>query len=363
MSVPFLDLKQLNAAYAPGIDAAYARVMASGWYIAGQELDAFEREFADWCEVAHCVGVGNGLDALVLILRALDIGSGDEVLVPANTFIATWLAVSQVGAIPVPVEPIEGTYNLDPEALAAAITPRSRAVIPVHLYGQPADMSRIEAIAAEHGLKLIEDAAQAHGARWAGRRVGSFGDAAAFSFYPGKNLGALGDGGAVTTRDAALAERIRLLRNYGSRIKYEHEAAGINSRLDELQAAFLRAKLPGLDADNARRRAIAARYTAGLQGAGFVLPAVAADAVPVWHLYVIRHPERERLMAHLRGRGIGVVIHYPKPPAAQGAYADRRFAATPLSDRLHHEVLSLPMSPTLGYDQVDEVIAALRDFR
>jgi len=224
-------------------------------------------------------------------------------------------------------------------------------------------MSRIEAIAAEHGLKLIEDAAQAHGGRWAGRRVGSFGDAAAFSFYPGKNLGALGDGGAVTTRDAALAERIRLLRNYGSRIKYEHEAAGINSRLDELQAAFLRAKLPGLDADNARRRAIAARYTAGLQGAGFVLPTVAADAVPVWHLYVIRHPERERLMAHLRGRGIGVVIHYPKPPAAQGAYADRRFVATPLSDRLHHEVLSLPMSPTLGDDQVDEVIAALRDFR
>lgn len=360
--IPFLDLKAVNAVYAKALDAAYARVMDSGWYVTGKELDAFEQEFADWCGVQHCVGVGNGLDALHLILKAYGIGAGDEVIVPANTFIATWLAVTQVGATPVPVEPVESSYNIDPELLEAAITPRTKAIMPVHLYGQPAAMLAINAIAARHGLRVIEDAAQAHGASIAGRRAGALGDAAAFSFYPGKNLGALGDGGAVTTNDAALAKRIRLLRGYGSQVKYEHEVQGINSRLDELQAAFLRAKLPGLDADNARRRAIAARYCAGLKGAPFVLPEVAADATSVWHLFVIRHPQRERLLAYLHANGVGAAIHYPKPPHQQGAYAGERFVPTPLSDQLHREVLSLPISPTLTDAEVDRVIAVLRSF-
>ena len=267
-TVPFLDLRAAHAEVRDALDAAYRRVVGSGAYVLGAEVEAFEREFAAYCGVGHCVGVGNGLDALHLVLRAYGVGPGDEVVVPSNTFVATWLAATHAGATPVPVEPDPATYNLDPARLEAAITPRTRAIVAVHLYGQPADMDPVREVARRHGLPVVEDAAQAHGARYRGRRAGALGDAAAFSFYPGKNLGGLGDGGAVTTDDAALADRVRVLRNYGSREKYHNEVVGVNSRLDPLQAAFLRAKLPHLDAWNARRAAVAARYLDGLGGVG-----------------------------------------------------------------------------------------------
>lgn len=343
------------------LDAAFRRVMASGRYILGEELRAFESEFAAYCGVKHCIGTGNGLDALHLILRAMDIGPGDEVIVPANTFIATWLAVSYAGAVPVPVEPLESTYNLDPSRLEEAITPRTRAVIAVHLYGQPADMDSIREIARAHNLKVIEDAAQAHGARYKGRRTGGLGDAAGFSFYPGKNLGAFGDGGAVTTDDDTLADRVRLLRNYGSPVKYAHDIKGFNSRLDELQAAFLRVKLTRLDAWNDRRRRLATQYLDGLSTIpGVVLPHVPAWAEPVWHLFVIRTPHRDLLQRRLAERGIETLIHYPVPPHKQGAYKEMAGRSYPVTERLHGEVLSLPMGPAMTDDDVSCVISALR---
>ncbi|MDS4018974.1 MAG: DegT/DnrJ/EryC1/StrS family aminotransferase [Candidatus Competibacter sp.] len=360
--VEFLDLKAPQIELRSPLESACDRVLNSGWYILGREVEAFEREFAAYCEAEHCVGVGNGLEALHLILRACGIGPGDEVIVPANTYIATWLAVSYAGATPAPVEPDARTYNLDPALLEAAITRRTRAVLPVHLYGQPADMDPINAIAARHGLKVIEDAAQAHGARYKGRRVGGLGDAAGFSFYPGKNLGALGDGGAVVTNDAELADRVRVLRNYGSRIKYHNEVKGFNSRLDELQAALLRAKLPVLDEWNARRRDVAARYRDGLAGSELGLPFVPEWAEPVWHLFVARHPRREALQQRLQQAGIGTMIHYPIPPHLQPAYAELGFGAGafPLAEALHREVLSLPMGPHLTLDELARVAAAVR---
>jgi dTDP-4-amino-4,6-dideoxygalactose transaminase len=360
-TVPFLDLKAINAAHRAELLQAFERVLDSGWYVLGQEVAAFESEYAQWCGAGHAVGVANGLDALVLALRALGIGPGDEVIVPSNTYIATWLAVSHVGAVPVPVEPEAASFNLDPARIEAAITPRTRAVLPVHLYGQAADLDGILAVARRHGLRVVEDGAQAHGARWRGRRIGAHGDAVAWSFYPGKNLGALGDGGAVTTDDPALAERIRVLRNYGSRAKYHNEVIGSNSRLDELQAALLRVKLRSLDAGNARRRDIAARYGAGLVGPGLRLPQAAAEAEPVWHLYVVRHPQRDHLAAALAAAGIGTVIHYPVAPHLQPAYAalGRAAGSLPLSEALHREVLSLPIGPTQTDAQTDAVIAAV----
>jgi dTDP-4-amino-4,6-dideoxygalactose transaminase len=361
-AIPFLDLKSIQLRHADALKAAFDRVLQSGWYVLGQELAGFEREYAEYCGAAHAVGVANGLDAMVLVLRALDIGAGDEVIVPSNTYIATWLAVTAVGARPVPVEPVEATANLDPTRLAAALTPRTRAVMPVHLYGQPVPMAPVLAFAREHGLKVIEDAAQAHGARIGNRRVGAHGDAVAWSFYPGKNLGALGDGGAVTTDDAALAERIRVLRNYGSRVKYHNEVIGTNSRLDELQAALLRAKLPLLDAENERRRAIAARYLEGLRSLPLGLPQVADGVTSVWHVFVIRHRGRDGLVKGLAERGIGTLVHYPVPPHRQPAYAGLAIAAgaLPISERLHAEVLSLPMGPTMSDGDVERVIAAVR---
>ena len=310
----------------------------------------------------HCVGVGNGLEALHLILRAYGIGPDDEVIVPANTYIATWLAVSYAGARPVPVDPDERTYNLDPELIDAAITPRTRAIMPVHLYGQPADMDPIKAIAARHGLKVIEDAAQAHGTRYKGRRVGGLGDAANFSFYPGKNLGALGDGGAVVTNDADLAEKVRVLRNYGSRVKYHNEAKGFNSRLDELQAALLRVKLRHLDAWNERRRQVARVYLENLAATDLVLPWVPEWAEPVWHLFLVRHPQRDAWQQRLQQAGIGTMIHYPIPPHLQPAYAEMGFGegAFPVTEAIHREVLSLPMGPHLELAEQDQVIQALR---
>lgn len=362
MAVSFLNLGRLNGSIRPALDAAYQRVADSGWYITGPEVEAFEAEFARYCGVQHCLGVGNGLDALVLLLRAYGVGPGDEVLVPSNTFIATWLAVSQCGATPVPVEPDAHTHNMDPARAEQAITPRTRAIMPVHLYGQTADMDPLVALAERHGLVVIEDAAQAQGAEYKGRRAGALGHAAGTSFYPGKNLGALGDAGAVLTDDAAIAQKVRTLRNYGSRVKYEHLEAGYNSRLDELQAAFLREKLKVLDGWNEQRRAIARQYDEGLRGLPLQLPVVPAWALPVWHLYVVATPQRDGLRAFLEERGIGTVIHYPKPPHLQDCYPGYRGMDLPLATRLAGEVVSLPMSPDMTDTEVAEVVGAVRAF-
>jgi dTDP-4-amino-4,6-dideoxygalactose transaminase len=355
--IPFLDLKAAYLELKPEIDAAVAHVLHSGWYVLGAEVEAFEAEYALYCEAAHCVGVANGLDALVLALRALNVGPCDEVIVPSNTYIATWLAVSAVGARPIPAEPMEASYNIDPARIAEKITPLTKVILPVHLYGQPADLDPVLDLARTHGLKVLEDAAQAHGARYKGRRIGAHGDVVAWSFYPGKNLGALGDGGAVTTNDASVADKIRVLRNYGSRVKYTNEVAGVNSRLDPIQAAVLRVKLRHLDEWNGRRCAIAAQYSRELAGAGLVLPLVPEWAEPVWHLYVVRSRDRDGLQQRLNEAGIGTLIHYPIPPHMQAAYADLGLApeALPLARQLASEVLSLPMGPHLKEEPAREV--------
>ena len=364
MKIPFLDLGAATRELRPALDAAVARVLDSGWYILGPEVAAFEADWAAFCGADHAVGMANGLDALTLALRALDVGPGDEVIVPSHTFIATWLAVSAVGATPVPVEPDAATCNIDPTRIEAAITARTKAIIPVHLYGQPADMAAILPLARKHGLKILEDAAQAHGAGIAGQRVGAHGDVVAWSFYPGKNLGALGDGGAVTTNNAALAERMQLLRNYGSRSKYENEERGCNSRLDPLQAAILGVKLKVLDDWNSRRQAIAARYLAGLCDTPLILPQVPRWADPVWHLFVIRQQNRDALQAHLAKAGVETLIHYPIAAHEQPAYAALGLtgAQLPLAQSLSRQVLSLPIGPHLSDDQVTRVIAAVQDF-
>lgn len=358
--IPFLDLGAAYRELKPEIDAAVSRVLDSGWYILGPEVEAFEADWAEYCQARHAVGLANGLDALILALRALDVGPGDEVIVPSNTYIATWLAVSAVGATIVPVEPDPATHNIDPAGIASAITERTRVLLPVHLYGQPADLDPILEIARQHGLRVVEDAAQAHGARYKGKRIGAHGDVVCWSFYPGKNLGALGDGGAITTDDAAIADRIALLRNYGSRQKYVNEEPGANSRLDPLQAAVLRAKLPYLDEWTARRCAIAAAYTTGLQNTGLVLPYVPDWAQPTWHLYVVRTQERSTLQARLTENGIGTQIHYPIPPHMQAAYASMGFVPDdfPLARRLADEVMSLPMGPQLDLSLAGQVVAA-----
>ncbi|GMV31759.1 MAG: aminotransferase [Rhodanobacteraceae bacterium] len=361
--VPFLDLKAAYLELKPEIDAAIARVLESGWYILGEEVEAFETEFAGYCGSQHCIGVANGLDALHLALRALDVGPGDEVIVPSNTYIATWLAVSQAGATPVPVEPDPLTHNLDPSRVAAAITPRTRVLMPVHLYGQPVDLDPVLALAHQHGLRVVEDAAQAHGARYRGNRLGAHGDLVAWSFYPGKNLGALGDAGALTTNDAGLAERLRALRNYGSRVKYVNDEAGWNSRLDPLQAAVLRVKLRHLDAWNARRAALAVAYDEVLADLSLIRPRVPDWADPAWHLYVVQVERRDDVQRELASRGIGSLIHYPVPPHRQQAYAKAGLpqGSLPIAERLAGSVLSLPMGPQLDLHAPRVVAAALRD--
>jgi dTDP-4-amino-4,6-dideoxygalactose transaminase len=360
--IQFLDLKRLNLELKDALDAAYRRVISSGWYILGPEMEAFEEEYARFSEVRYCIGVGNGLDAIRLLLTAYGIGPGDEVIVPSNTFIATWLAVSQCGAIPVPVEPSIETYNMDPDLIERAVSRRTCAIIPVHLYGQPADMDAVMELAAKHALTVIEDAAQAHGARYRGRRVGSLGHAAATSFYPGKNLGALGDGGAVLTNDSEIAQKVRRLRNYGSRVKYYHEDAGCNSRLDDMQAAFLRAKLTVLDDWNERRRTRADIYFQSLSDSDILLPYVAGYAEPVWHLFVIRSRERDRLKWHLERNGISTMIHYPVPPHKQSCYLEFGGAKLPIAELLANEVLSLPMSPALEEEKIETVASVIREF-
>ncbi|HSY53198.1 MAG TPA: DegT/DnrJ/EryC1/StrS family aminotransferase [Opitutaceae bacterium] len=365
MNVPFLELKPAYDELRTELDAAYRRVMDSGRYLFGPELESFEAEYAGYCGTAHCIGVANGLEALQLGLMAAGLGPNDEVLVPSNTYIATWLAISSVGARPVPVEPDEKTFNLDPGRLAEKITPRTKAILPVHLYGQCAEMDAINAVAQKHNLFVLEDAAQSQGAKYRSRTAGSLGHAAAHSFYPGKNLGALADGGALTTNDAVLAEKLRHLRNYGAKIKYHHEVRGLNSRLGELQAAFLRVKLPHLDAWNARRAALATRYLAQLQGAGgLILPHVPAWAGPVWHLFIVRSPQRDALQQHLAAQGVGTQIHYPIPPHLSGAYRDAGWQRGdfPLAEKLADEVLSLPIGPHFSAEQIDHVCSAVRKF-
>jgi dTDP-4-amino-4,6-dideoxygalactose transaminase len=362
-SVPFLDLLPTYRELESEIDAAVKRVLDSGWYILGEEVDAFEQEFAAYCEAKHCVGVANGLDALHLALLALGVGEGDEVIVPSNTYIATWLAVSQCGATPVPVEPYDATYNIDSALIEAAITSRTKVILPVHLYGQPADLDAILAIARKYNLKVLEDGAQAHGARYKGKRIGAHGDVVAWSFYPGKNLGAYGDGGAITTDNSEIADRIRILSNYGSRVKYINEVRGFNSRLDSIQAAVLRVKLKYLDCYNEKRRNIAARYLTGLEDISLVLPFSPEWAEPVWHLFVVRNRQRDQLQKKMSEAGIGTMIHYPIPPHLQGAYAELGFheGAFPISELIHQEVLSLPIGPHLDEVQQQLVIEALRD--
>jgi len=350
MNIPFLDLEPAYLELKAELEAAFKRVMKSSWFVLGQEVDAFEAEFASYCRAKHCVGVGNGLDALHLILRAMDIGEGDEVIVPANTFIATWLSVSQAGAVPVPVEPCERTFNINTDLIERAVTARTKAIMPVHLYGHPADMDAINEIARKFSLKIIADAAQAHGARYRGRQAGILGDAAGFSFYPVKNLGAFGDGGAVVTDDDEIAEKVKLLRNYGSRIKYQHEERGYNSRLDEIQAALLRVKLRKLDEWNERRRKLARLYQDALSDIPeLILPETDDNVEHVWHLYVIRHDLRDTIQARLKETGINTLIHYPVPPYNCPAYRGSGWKASdfPVTNRMARTVLSLPIGPHL----------------
>ncbi|MER3478951.1 MAG: erythromycin biosynthesis sensory transduction protein eryC1 [Meiothermus sp.] len=364
MSVPFLDLRAAYLELKAELDEAVLRVLDSGWYILGEEVEAFEEEYAAYVGAGYCVGVANGLDALTLTLRAMEIGPGHEVIVPSNTYIATWLAVSYVGATPVPVEPDQQTYTLDPARIEAALSERTKAILPVHLYGLPADLDPILEIARRHRLWVLEDAAQSQGARYKGRRVGAHGDAVAWSFYPGKNLGALGDAGAVTTDNPGLAERIRVLRNYGSRVKYINEVQGVNSRLDPIQAAALRVKLKYLDLWNARRQRIADYYRQALAGPPLTLPHRPEWAEHVWHIFAVLHPERDLLQKHLQGQGIGTLIHYPIPPHRQTAYRELGYSegAFPLAEKIHRQELSLPMGPHLTPAQAERVVEAVRSF-
>ena len=364
--IPFLDLKKINAQYTDELKEACARVIDSGWYILGNEVKAFEQEFAEYCGVKHCLGVANGLDALTLIMRAYKemgvMSNGDEIIVPANTYIASVLAISENNLTPVLVEPDEETFNLDPTLIEAAITDKTKAIIAVHLYGQVTHMDEICAIAKKYNLKVIEDAAQAHGAVYKGKKSGSIGDAAGFSFYPGKNLGALGDGGAVTTNDEKLSEIINSLRNYGSDERYKHDYKGVNSRLDEMQAAMLRVKLKRIDSEIDKRAVIANRYLNQIRNTCIKLPDVISRESHVWHLFVIQTEKREELINFLRGKGVQTLVHYPKSLHRQKAYCNERLGLFPLAEKLSHAIISIPISPVLSDFEVDKVINSLNEF-
>ncbi len=364
--IPFLDLKSLNGQYAQELKLATARVIESGWYIMGGELKAFEQEFAAYCGVRHCVGVANGLDALILVLRAWkELGKlkdRDEVIVQANTYIASILAITENNLIPVLVEPNPATFNLDADSVRAAITPNTRAILPVHLYGLLSPMPEIMAIAEENNLLVLEDCAQSHGAQIQGKLAGSWGDAAGFSFYPGKNLGALGDAGAITTNDEQLANTLIALRNYGSHKKYENIYLGLNSRLDEIQAAMLRVKLKFLPSETIRRQQIAERYLSGIKNELIFLPELKEPLSHVWHLFVIRCDSRLSLQEHLNSAGIQTLIHYPIPPHKQKAYADLVWPTLPITERIHEQVLSLPLDPTMSESAIDAIIEAMNGY-
>lgn len=360
--IPFLDLKQVNEPHQAAIQGAIDRVLTSGWYILGHEVEAFEHQFADYCQSQYCVGVANGLDALTLVLKAWNFPIASEVIVASNAYIASVLSITHAGLTPVFVEPDPKTYLIDPARIEAVITSYTRAILPVHLYGRCCDMMPINELAQKYNLKVLEDAAQAHGATYEGKRAGNLGDAAGWSFYPSKNLGALGDAGAITTNDAELAIRLRALRNYGSAQKYVNEYLGHNSRLDELQAAILSAKLPSLDEENQRRRELARQYLAGIRNPDVALPPADQFHEDVWHLFVIRHPQRDALHAYLYQKGIGTDVHYPIPPHRQRAYASYAHLSFPISERLHREVLSLPLNPALTDEQVKYIIEMINQF-
>ena len=364
MNIPFVSFRPMERELDQDLRSAFERGLARSWYIRGAEDEAFEKAFAQYCGARYCVGVGNGLDALMLALKALDVGAGDEVIVPSNTYIATVLAVMYVGAKPIFVEPDIRTFNIDSARIEEVITPKTRVIMPVHLYGQACDMEPIMEIACKHGLKVVEDCAQAHGATYKGRKIGTFGDAAGFSFYPGKNLGALGDGGAVVTDNEELAERIRALGNYGSDYKYHHIYKGNNSRLDEMQAAFLAAKLPHLDRMNEARRRIAELYTKGIQNPKVVKPYVAPECVPVWHIYAIRCAERNELERYLSKKGIGTNKHYPIPIHLQECCRDLQIpeGSLPVAEEISRTELSLPMYYGMIDEEVQYVIDAVNAF-
>lgn len=363
MKVPFLDLRVSYRELQIEIETEILRSLRSGWYVGGSDVAGFEEDFAILTNARHCIGVANGLDALHLALLVLDVGPGDEVIVPANTFIATWLAVSKCGAVPVPIEPDNKTFNINVSSIEAAITPRTKVIIPVHLYGQPVDLDGIIDLAQRRGVRVLEDAAQAHGARYKGKPIGSHGDLVAWSFYPGKNLGALGDAGAVTTNDDSLADRIRVLRNYGSRQRYVNEVQGYNSRLDPLQAAALRVKLRYLEEWNARRASIAARYNKELLLCGLKLPFVPDWVEPAWHLYCVQYAQRDRLRELLTKVGVETLIHYPIPPHLQEAYSGLGYGvgAFPLAENMAKTLLSLPIGPGMNEFQVNYVIEKVVD--
>lgn len=365
MNIPFVSFKPLEKELNSELRNAFERVFERSWYIEGKEDEAFEKAFAEFCHTDYCVGVGNGLDALMLVLRALEIGEGDEVIVPSNTYIATALAVTYVGATPVLVEPDIRTYNIDPAKIEEKITAKTKAIMPVHLYGQPCDMDPIMTIAKKHNLYVIEDCAQAHGATYNGKVIGSFGDAAGFSFYPGKNLGALGDAGAVTTSNEDIAKKVRALGNYGSDYKYHHIYKGVNSRLDELQAAFLSAKLPIMDKVNDNRRATAAKYMAGIKNDLIELPFVMDGANPVWHVFAVRCKERDRLAAFLQEKGLGINKHYPIAIHLQECYKDLglKEGDLPIAEEIAATELSLPMYYGMTDEEIQYVIDALNAFK
>ena len=374
--IRFLDLHKINERFRAEMEAAAKHVLDSGWYLLGKECEAFESEFAAYCGVKHAIGCANGLDALKLVIRAMGIGPGDEVIAPANTYIASLIAISANGATPVLVEPDINTYLIDPAKIGEKVTSRTKAIMAVHLYGRTCDMGAINEIAKSHGLKVIEDCAQAHGAFGGGgletgdaRRVGGLGDAAGFSFYPGKNLGCLGDGGAVTTNDDELAKKVRALRNYGSDVKYHFPYRGMNSRLDEIQAAWLRVKLPYLDDDNARRAEIAARYCREITNERVKLPGEDGRLETgdgklgnVWHVFPVRVERRDEFQAYLTEKGIQTVIHYPIPPHRQPAYTEWHDLKLPITEKIHKTIISLPISPVMTDDEVSEVIAAVNSW-
>lgn len=364
--IEFLDLKKVNAQYREELQEAFTRVLDSGWYIMGTELKQFEKDFANYCNTKHAIGVANGLDALILIIRAYKelgfMNDGDEIIVPSNTYIASVLAISLNNLVPVLVEPNIDTYNLDPLNIESKITSKTKAILPVHLYGQLCDMKSINLIAKKHNLKVIEDCAQAHGAIIEDKKAGNWGDAAGFSFYPGKNLGALGDGGAITTNDDELAECLRALLNYGSHVKYQNLYKGVNSRLDELQAALLKVKLNKLDLETIRKRDTANRYLTEITNPKIVLPKVTNDLAHVWHLFVIRTANRDDLQKFLTDNGVQTVIHYPIPPHKQEAYKELNSLSFPISEQIHKEVLSLPLSAVLEKEEIDNIIKILNEY-
>ncbi|MFH0874135.1 MAG: DegT/DnrJ/EryC1/StrS family aminotransferase [Candidatus Komeilibacteria bacterium] len=365
--IPFLDLKKLNDLHRQELLDAMTEVFASGWFILGNKLRTLETEFAKYCGVKHTIGTGNGLDALTLIMRAYkELGifhEGDEIIVPSNTYIASILAITENALRPVLVEPDINTFNIDPQLLEASITPKTKAIMVVHLYGQVGYSAKMKEIADRHGLKIIEDSAQAHGAVYQGKKTGNLGDASGFSFYPSKNLGALGDAGAVTTNDDHLAEVVRALANYGSHKKYHNNYKGVNSRLDELQAAVLSVKLKYLDQENARRREIAHKYLAGINNPGLILPASASEESHVWHLFVVRTEQREAFGQHLLANGIETLIHYPVPPHKQPAFREWSQLSYPISEQIHRTVISLPLYPSLTEEEIAKIITVCNSFK